>query len=87
MPIPQRVNGSRALAFAASRNMEKQAMADEKPKGTGRQPLQKEATRLDEAHREAGDGTLQGSVPAGLTADELRERARDENPGADAATD
>lgn len=30
----------------------------------------------DAAHREAGDGTLDGSVPAGLTADQLHERAK-----------
>jgi len=30
----------------------------------------------DEAHHEAGDGTLDGSVPAGLTTEQLRERAK-----------
>lgn len=29
----------------------------------------------DEAHQDAGDGSLTGSVPAGLTADELMKRA------------
>lgn len=32
----------------------------------------------DEAHREAGDGTLTGSVPAGLTPEELRKAAEDD---------
>ena len=30
----------------------------------------------DEAHRDAGDGSLTGSTPAGLTVDELLEQAR-----------
>lgn len=29
----------------------------------------------DEAHQDAGDGTLTGSVPAGLTVDELQKQA------------
>ena len=29
----------------------------------------------DQAHQDAGDGTLTGSMPAGLTADELLKRA------------
>ena len=29
----------------------------------------------DKAHQDAGDGTLTGSVPAGLTADELQKQA------------
>ncbi len=62
-------------------------MPDEKPKDAGGQQTQEEAARLDEAHEAAGDGTLQGSVPAGLTIEELRRRARETNPGADAATD
>ena len=33
----------------------------------------------DEAHQEAGDGTLTGATPAGLTADELGSRAREDN--------
>ncbi|HJS86760.1 MAG TPA: hypothetical protein VJ779_14990 [Acetobacteraceae bacterium] len=61
-------------------------MADEKPKDAGGQPTQAEAARLDRAHEAAGDGTPQGSVPAGLTAEESRKRAREANPGADAAT-
>ena len=60
-------------------------MADEK-KGEGGQPTHADAAQLDEAHEAAGDGTLQGSVPAGLTADGLRRRAEETNPGADAAT-
>lgn len=31
----------------------------------------------DAAHQEAGDGTLTGSVPAGLTTDQLLERSRE----------
>ncbi|MES2712181.1 MAG: hypothetical protein V4653_11400 [Pseudomonadota bacterium] len=30
----------------------------------------------DEAHQRDGDGTLQGSVPAGLTAEQLHERSK-----------
>lgn len=30
----------------------------------------------DRSHQEAGDGTLHGSVPAGLTVEQLREQAR-----------
>ncbi len=29
----------------------------------------------DEAHQDAGDGALTGSIPAGLTVDELQEQA------------
>lgn len=32
----------------------------------------------DEAHREAGDGSLTGSIPAGLTSDELRKSAEED---------
>lgn len=32
----------------------------------------------DKAHRDAGDGALTGSVPAGLTPEELRRVARDD---------
>ncbi len=34
----------------------------------------------DEAHKDAGDGSLTGSVPAGLTADELMEQANSGKP-------
>jgi hypothetical protein len=34
-----------------------------------------EGAPTDAAHQEAGDGTLTGSVPAGLTPDQLKERA------------
>ena len=30
----------------------------------------------DQAHRDAGDGTLTGSVPAGLSLEQLREAAK-----------
>jgi hypothetical protein len=83
------LNGVRPLAFAALEEMNNRcAMPDEdKPSDTDGKPTQAEATRLDEAHEAAGDGTLQGSVPAGLIAEELRRRAEKKNPGADAATD
>ena len=32
--------------------------------------------RTDEGHQDAGDGTLAGSVPAGLSLKELREAAK-----------
>ena len=34
----------------------------------------------DEAHQDAGDGSLTGSIPAGLTADELMEQANSDKP-------
>jgi hypothetical protein len=34
----------------------------------------------DKAHEDAGDGTLSGSVPAGLSADELHELATSDKP-------
>jgi hypothetical protein len=40
----------------------------------------------DEAHQAAGDGTLTGSVPAGLTVDEMLDRAAKNppnNPGSE----
>jgi hypothetical protein len=80
------LNGVRPLAFAASEKVNGCAMPDEKPKDEDGKPTQAEAARLDEAHEGAGDGTLQGSVPAGLTEGELRRRAREANPGADGAT-
>ena len=53
----------------------------------GAKPTQAEAADLDTAHEAAGDGTLRGSVPAGLTTEELRRRAREPNAGGDAAAD
>jgi hypothetical protein len=38
---------------------------------------------LDDETRTPGDGTLPGSVPAGLTADELQRRAEDPDHPAD----
>jgi hypothetical protein len=61
-------------------------MPNEKQRDADRKPTHAEASRLDEAHEAAGDGTLQGSVPAGLTEEELRRRAEERNPGADGAT-
>lgn len=34
----------------------------------------------DEAHQDAGDGSLTGSIPAGLTVDELMEQANSNKP-------
>ena len=34
----------------------------------------------DEAHQDAGDGSLTGSIPAGLTVDELLEQANSGKP-------
>lgn len=39
----------------------------------------------DEAHQEAGDGSLTGSIPAGLTADELMKRTNS-NKSSDGGT-
>lgn len=35
-------------------------------------PETEQGAPTDQAHQDAGDGTLTGSVPAGLTADELK---------------
>ncbi len=40
----------------------------------------------DKAHQDAGDGTLTGSTPAGLTPDELEDRAEEgprDDPGSE----
>jgi hypothetical protein len=45
-----------------------------------------EGAPTDEAHQAVGDGTLTGSAPAGLTVDELLERAatsQSDNPGSE----
>lgn len=34
----------------------------------------------DEAHREAGDGTLTGTMPAGLTPEEMQAAAESDQP-------
>ena len=34
----------------------------------------------DKAHQDAGDGSLTGSTPAGLTVDELLEQANSDKP-------
>jgi hypothetical protein len=34
----------------------------------------------DAAHQDAGDGSLTGSIPAGLTADELLKQANSDRP-------
>jgi hypothetical protein len=53
-----------------------ESAADEQ--GPGKKPAAStpEGAPTDEAHRDAGDGTLQGSVPAGLTTEQLRKRAK-----------
>jgi hypothetical protein len=59
-------------------------MAEDKSQDpTEGKPTHADAKRLDEAHRTAGDGTLQGSVPAGLTVEELRRRAEGKVQGPD----
>jgi hypothetical protein len=45
-----------------------------------------EGAPTDAAHQDAGDGALTGSVPAGLTTDELRDQASGSGRD-DAATD
>lgn len=57
-----------------------------KPQPTTTAPVTS-AEEMDAAHAEAGDGTLQGAVPAGLTTEQLRERAEQPQGNADAATD
>lgn len=59
--------------------------ADKEPDDSARGgPLSSEETHTeggaptDKAHRDAGDGSLTGSVPAGLTPDELRQVAEDD---------
>ena len=53
-------------------------MSDE-AKGDG--TATKQGAPTDKAHQDAGDGTLTGSVSAGLTADELQKQA--EQPRSD----
>ena len=47
------------------------------PAGDGRHT--EEGAPTDVAHEDAGDGSLSGSTPAGLTRDQLLERARDQD--------
>lgn len=46
-------------------------------KPTPKPEATKHGAPTDEAHQAAGDGTLTGSVPAGLTTDEMMERAEE----------
>ena len=54
--------------------------------GQGRSELESNAeftpggAPTDEAHQAVGDGTLTGSAPAGLTVDELLDRAKSSQP-------
>ena len=56
---------------------------DESSSARGGEPASDDAhtesgAPTDEAHREAGDGALTGSIPAGLTPAELRKVANDD---------
>ena len=60
------MSGSQDDADTAPSDVEKSA-SDETHTGQG--------APTDQAHQDAGDGALTGSVPAGLTGDELLEQA------------
>ena len=62
------MNGANGDAGTASSNLEA-PIADSTHTGQG--------APTDKAHQDAGDGSLTGSTPAGLTADELLKQARD----------
>jgi hypothetical protein len=66
--------GDKAMANDKDKPAEESVPAAQEP---GKKPATStpEGAPTDEAHREVGDGTLQGSVPAGLTADQLRKLA------------
>jgi hypothetical protein len=52
---------------------------EETPGRTGEQAVPRHTPSgapTDAAHQDAGDGTLTGSTPAGLTVDELKDRSR-----------
>ncbi len=65
------MSGRREDADTAPSDVEKPA-ADETHTGHG--------APTDEAHQDAGDGSLTGSTPAGLTVDELLEQANSGKP-------
>ena len=44
-------------------------------KGTPAETHTSQGAPTDKAHKDAGDGSLAGSTPAGLTTDELRKQA------------
>ena len=55
-------------------------MSDHKPDAT------EQGAPTDAAHQKAGDGTLTGSVPAGLTPDQLKDKAEEigrDDPGSE----
>lgn len=60
------MSGSKNDADTAPSDVEK-PMADDTHTDQG--------APTDEAHQDAGDGSLTGSIPAGLTVDELLEQA------------
>ena len=63
-------SGSKGDADAAPSDVE-QPVKDETHTGQG--------APTDDAHLDAGDGSLTGSIPAGLTADELQKQANSGN--------
>lgn len=65
------MSGEKKEANTAPSDLERSGEAD---KHTGR------GAPTDEAHQDAGDGTLTGSTPAGLTVDELLEQANSDKP-------
>lgn len=50
--------------------------AEEKPADTGADRRKSPGAERQDRDRTPGDGTLDGATPAGLTVEELRERAR-----------
>ena len=88
-PRPQ--NNPTGTGPAASRRDPARSASDRTEEPNARRDAkagecQARCPELDEAHREAGDGTLQGSVPAGLTTEELKDRSKSPDPDSDAAT-
>ncbi len=65
------MSGNKDDADTAPSDVEKPT-ADETHTGQG--------APTDEAHQDAGDGSLTGSTPAGLTVDELLEQANSDKP-------
>jgi len=65
------MSGSKGDADTAPSDVAKPA-ADKAHTGQG--------APTDEAHQDAGDGSLTGSTPAGLTVDELLEQANSGKP-------
>ncbi len=64
-------NAGRQRELATATRLQEDTMAQHKPAESTEQ-----GAPTDAAHQEAGDGTLTGSIPAGLTPDQLQQRAR-----------